>query len=75
MHPFWISVSFHNPAFPSFPLPCNPGPPLLSTVANGPAAGTGRASVQAERVWASASFMPWESSYAKGKWLLRQELR
>ena len=28
-----------------------------------------------KKVWASASFMPWESSYAKGKWLLRQELR
>ena len=27
------------------------------------------------KVWAFESFMPWESSYAKGKWLLRQELR
>ncbi|KAG2636458.1 hypothetical protein PVAP13_2NG451506 [Panicum virgatum] len=88
MNPFWISISFHNPAFPSFLLPCNPGPPLFSTVADGPAAGTGRVhqcSLQFDgfislskqqrlsivKVWAFESFMPWESSYAKGKWLLR----
>ena len=42
-HLLWISIWFHNPAF-IFSSFCRSGP-LLSTVADGPAAGTGRESV------------------------------